>query len=81
MEQFVGDLSHSYASTYDVGWAVSQYLMFTNAIAELNGHALAEYPIHLIGHSRGLLWRVKSDCAWRDDGLWVDHVTSLDPFR
>ncbi|MGD0061557.1 MAG: NosD domain-containing protein, partial [Verrucomicrobiia bacterium] len=42
-------------------------------------HALAELPIHLIGHSRGasLFSAVTSNLC--QQGLWIDHFTSLDP--
>jgi len=40
-------------NTIQVAAAVAPAFTSTNFVAELGGHALAEWPLHFIGHSRG----------------------------
>lgn len=66
-------------STTAIAEIVTPLLLSTSFIPELGGKALAELPIHLIGHSRG--GSVVSEMAriFGQHGIWVDHVTTLDP--
>ncbi len=66
-------------STTDIAQSVVPSLLSTTFVSELGGRSLAEFPIHLIGHSRG--GSVVSEMArlLGAQGVWVDHLTTLDP--
>ncbi len=66
-------------STTDVADSVVPSLLSTTFVPELAGKSLAEFPIHLIGHSRGGSVVTEMARLLGMQGVWVDHVTTLDP--
>ncbi len=54
-------------------------ILSTNLIPDLKGHSLAELPLHFVGHSRGGSVITEMARLLGAQGVWVDHVTTLDP--
>ncbi|HEX8325491.1 MAG TPA: calcium-binding protein [Tepidisphaeraceae bacterium] len=68
------DVSGGEYTTQDVAGVVSNYML-----TKQNGTALAELPLHLIGHSRGASLVTALSQDFGQAGVWVDQVTYLDP--
>ena len=66
-------------SSTDVAIPAAAALLSTTLIPENGGRALAELPIHLLGHSRGSSIASEIARLLGKDGVWVDHLTLWDP--
>lgn len=73
-------LANSSYNTRQIAPHVTVRLIQTNFIEELGGRALAELPIHIIGHSRGGSLVSESVRMLGTNGVWVDHQTTLDGY-
>jgi hypothetical protein len=73
-----GPVSSGSTTTFDVANVVAPLFAQTNLIADLGGHALAEFPIQIMGHSRGASLVCELSKLLGQSGLWVDQVTALD---
>lgn len=62
-----------------IAGVVTPLLLETNFIADLGGHALAEFPMHFIGHSRGGPLMSEIARLLGAHGIWVDQLTMIDP--
>jgi len=66
-------------STTNLAPAVAWALTSPSFMPELGGRALAELPLHLVGHSRGGSLVCEITKSLGREGIWVDHLTTLDP--
>jgi hypothetical protein len=66
-------------NTVQIAASVVPHLLATDFIPELDGKALTELPLHLIGHSRGGSLVCEMSRLLGEKGIWVDHMTTLDP--
>ncbi len=69
----------AFNSTTDVADSAVPNLLSSTFIPELGGRPLAQFPIHLIGHSRGGSVVAEMARLLGAEGVWVDHLTTLDP--
>lgn len=72
-------LTSLFTSSSDIAEWVTPALLDKNFLPELGGHSLVEFPIHLIGHSRGGSVVSELSRLLGAKGVWIDHLTFLDP--
>ncbi|HXU75752.1 MAG TPA: hypothetical protein VN794_04245 [Methylomirabilota bacterium] len=71
-------LSAGTVPTTSIASTAANALLTTNLLP-IGGRTLAELPLHLVGHSRGASVITEMARLLGAQGIWVDHVTTLDP--
>lgn len=66
-------------STTQIAESMVTAMLQTDFVPELGGRSIVELPIHLIGHSRGASLVAEIARLLGARGIWVDHMTTLDP--
>lgn len=72
-------LSHQIGTADEVGRQVADALLAAATTDGTYNRALAELPLHFIGHSRGCYVNSAAIRALAARGVWVNHNTTLDP--
>lgn len=67
------------ASSTQVAQATVNALLDPGLIPALGNRPLTELPLHLVGHSRGGSVITEMARLLGAQGIWLDHVTTLDP--
>lgn len=65
--------------TTTVAEAVVEKILDPIFFPDLTGHLITEMPIHVIGHSRGGSLVCELARLLGERGIWIDHLTTLDP--
>lgn len=68
------------ATTTQVAQLAVNALTDSLLTADTGGRPLVELPLHLIGHSRGASVVTEMARLLGQQGIWVDQVTTLDPY-
>ncbi len=68
------------ASTTQVAQLAVNALTDPLLTADTGGRSLVELPLHFIGHSRGASVVTEMARLLGQQGIWVDQVTTLDPY-
>ncbi len=68
------------ASTTQVAQLAVNALTDQLLTADTGGRSLVELPLHFIGHSRGASLVTEMARLLGQQGIWVDQVTTLDPY-
>ncbi|MDQ6859850.1 MAG: hypothetical protein M3032_01650 [Verrucomicrobiota bacterium] len=72
-------LSSNGTSTTTVAQTAVNAVLSSTLLPELGGRSLGELPLHFIGHSRGGSVMTEMARLLGAQGVWVDHVSTLDP--
>ena len=73
-----GILTYEAVSTIEVSASIARLLVTDSAFKGING-PITQFPIHLIGHSRGGSLVCEIGKRLGEYGIYIHHITTLDP--